>query len=198
MLKCLSSCAAVMILAVGPVSAAPVSIGTFTETASTSNPSPPNSTGLGPLGAVGGINGPVSFVAPFTGDVVMTVEPSQPVFSGDVYQAFIDGTSLGFTTAVPLFGPDFTSGTLITSVTAGTNDFDINDQLLSYIGVAPPYGSAVPDITTVPAGFSPNSVMITLAELPAPTPEPRSLWALVVGLLGLTCVRMYRHHAAAA
>ena len=189
MLKYLLPAAALMTLASGTVTAAPVPIGTFTETASTSNSSPPGSTGLGPLGSVGGINGPVNFVAPFTGDVVMTVEPSQPVFSGDVYQAFIDGASLGFTTAVPLFGPDFTSGTFISPVTAGTNNFDINDQLLSYIGFTPPYGSADPDITVVPAGFSPNSVTITLTELPAPTSEPRSVWALVVGVLGLACVR---------
>jgi hypothetical protein len=188
--------AALMSLVSGIANAAPVPIGTFTETASTSNPAPPGSTGLGPLGAVGGINGPITFNAPFAGDVVMTVQPAVEAFAGDVYQAFINGVSRGFTKAVPLFGSNFTSGTFTAAVAAGTNNFNINDQLLSYIGFTPPYGSADPDITTVPAGFSPNSVSITLDELPAPVPEPPSLWALLVGLLGLAFIRTRRRRAA--
>jgi len=190
--------AALMSLVSGVANAAPVLIGTFIETATTSNPAPPGSTGLGPLGAVGGINGPITFDAPFSGDVVMTVQPAVKVFAGDVYQAFINGVSLGFTKAVPLFGSNFTSGTFTAPVEAGANNFNINDQLLSYVGSTPPYGSAASTITAVPAGFSPDSVAITLDELPAPVPEPRSLWALLVGLLGLACVRTRRSGAVAS
>lgn len=176
--------ATLMSLVSGAAGAAPTPIGTFNEVASTTNSAPSGSTGLGPLGAVGGIGGPIPFTAPFTGTLIMTVNPSSPFTGGDVYQAFVNGTSLGFTTAVPVFSTQFTSGTFTTPVVAGPNNFDINDQVLSYIGFQAPNG---PPDTTVPASFSPNGVTIVLAEeLPsAAVPEPRSLWTLATGLLGL-------------
>jgi hypothetical protein len=165
--------------------AAPTPIGTFIVTASTTNPSPAGSTGLGPLGMVGGIGPPVSFTAPFTGTLLMTVEPTVEFAAGDVYQAFVDGTSLGFTPAVPLAvpGTNFSTGTFTTAVSAGPNTFNINDQLLSYIGFQAPYG---PPATTVPASFSPTSVTVILAEeMPsAAVPEPRSLALLATSLFG--------------
>jgi len=166
--------------------ATPTPIGTFTTLASGANPSPAGSTGLGPMGAVGGIPGPVSFTAPFTGTLVMTVFPTVDFQAGDVYQAFVDGVSLGFTSGVPLFGTQFTSGTFMTPVSAGPNTFNINDQILSYIGTTSPYGSAVPPPNnTVPASFSPNGVTVILAEeLPSAVPEPRSLALLASALLG--------------
>lgn len=168
--------------------AAPTPIHTFTTSASAANPSPAGSTGLGPLGAVGGIPGPISFTAPFTGTLVMTVEPNPnvAVFPGDVYQAFVDGASLGFTSGVKLFGTQFSTGTFMTPVTAGPNTFNINDQVLSYLGFPGPYGSAFPaPDNTVPASFSPSSVTIILAEeLPSAVPEPRSLALLAGSLFG--------------
>lgn len=162
---------------------------TFNETASTANPAPAGSTGLGtfnPIGSptgVGGIGGPISFNVSHAGTLVMTVQPTVQMFAGDVYQAFVNGNSLGFTTPVPLFGSNFSTGTFTTPVAAGTNNFDINDQLLSYIGLQAPYG---PPDTTVPPGFTPNSVTITLAEeLPSAVPEPGSLALLGSWLLGL-------------
>jgi hypothetical protein len=182
-----------MSLVSGGANAGPTPIGTFTEMASTANPSPAGSTGLGPLGMVGGIGPPVSFTAPFAGTLVMTVQPTVEVFAGDVYQAFVDGTSLGFTTPVPLFGTAFSTGTFTTGVSAGPNTFNINDQILSYIGFQAPYG---PPATTVPAGFSPNSVTIVLAEeIPAPMPEPSSLPLFASGLLGLGFLRHRRKAA---
>lgn len=164
---------------------------TFNEVASTANPAPAGSPGLGPLGAVGGIGGPVAFTAPFAGTLVMTVNPTvvSPTMSpspGSVYQAFVDGNFLGHTAEVPLFGPNLTSGTFTTPVSAGPHNFDINDQILSYIGAPPPFGSDDPTVTSVPASFNPNSVTIVLTEeLPSAVAEPRSLWVLLSGLLGL-------------
>ena len=175
--------AALMSVISGGASAAPTPIGTFNETASAANPSPTGSTGLGPGGAVGGIGGPVSFTAPFAGTLIMTVAPTVEVFAGDVYQAFVEGTSVGFTTKVPLFGSNFTSGTFTTPVPQGSNTFNINDQLLSYIGFQAPNG---PPATTVPASFSPNGVTVTLAEeLPSAVPEPGSLALFGAWLTGL-------------
>ena len=176
--------AALMSLVSGGAGAATL-IGTFSKNASTANPAPTGSTGLGPLGAVGGIGGPYTFTAPFDGTLIVKVQPSVGKFGGDVYQAFIDGNTLGFTPQVPLFGPD-SVGTFATPVSAGVNNFDINDQILSYVGFPPPFGSAVSTVTTVPGSFSEGGVLITLSEeLPAAIPEPRSLASLAAGLLAL-------------
>ncbi len=158
---------------------------TFSETASTANPAPAGSTGLGPLGLVGGIGGPVAFTATAAGTLEMTVQPSG-VFVGDVYQAFVDGNSLGLTPEVPIGGPNPSIGTFTTPISAGLNTFDINDQLLSYIGSPPPYGSDDPTVTVVPASFSPSGVTVILAEeLPSAVPEPSSLALFGAWILGL-------------
>lgn len=87
------------------------------DTALISNPSPAGAVDLGPDGQVGGIGGPLSFTMPIDGLFTLTVQDCCLV--GDVYQAFVDGESLGFTSAVPLGGPDLTSGTFSTYLAAG-------------------------------------------------------------------------------
>ena len=177
--------AALLGLVSGVANAAPTPIGTFNEVASATNPAPAGSTGLGPGGAVGGIGGPFDFTAPFAGTLIMTVQQQVDFTSGDVYQAFVNGNSLGLTSIVPvaLPGTSFTSGTFTTSIPAGLNTFDINDQILSYIGFQAPYG---PANTTVPASFSPNGVTVTLAEeLPSAVPEPSSFAFFGAWLAGM-------------
>ncbi len=168
-------------------------------TASTTHPAPAGSTNLGtfnppltpnmppsPTG-IGGIGGPVAFNVSSAGTLVMQVGPllenGKPVgFAGDVYQAFVDGNSLGLTPGVPVGGTQFSSGTFTTPVPAGANTFDINDQILSYIGQISPYG---PTTTDVPSSFSPDSLMVTLSELPSAVPEPTSLALLAAWLTGV-------------
>ncbi len=155
-----------------------------TVTASTANPSPAGSSGLGPFGAVGGIGGPISFIAPSAGILTMTVADEPFSLVGDVFEAFVNGVSLGFTSAVPLFGPTPSSGTFTVAVPAGANTFDVNDQLLSYIGFPGPYGGG-----TVGASFSPAGLTVALSEeVPSAVPEPASLglggsWLLGLGLI---------------
>jgi PEP-CTERM motif-containing protein len=183
--------AALIGLVSGGASAA--TIRTFSVTASTANPAPAGSTNLGtfnpinsPTG-VGGIGGPVAFTAPITGDLVMKVGPlilnGQPLgFPGAVYQAFVDGTSLGFTDEVPLGGSQFSTGTFTTPISAGANTFNINDQIISFIGQQAPFG---PTSTTVPPGFSPESLTVSLSEVPAAVPEPSTIALLAGWLAGL-------------
>ncbi|HTV45947.1 MAG TPA: PEP-CTERM sorting domain-containing protein [Stellaceae bacterium] len=187
--------ATLLSLVSGGASAAPTPIGTFNEQASAACPSPPSSVwpSSPPNGDVGGlINGtappacgPIAFTAPFAGTLVMTVQQSTTFGAGHVFQAFVDGNSVGTTSIVPVSvtGTDFTSGTFTAEIPAGPNTFDINDQLLAYIGAQAPYG---PPSTTVPASFSPVGIQVTLAEeLPSAVPEPRSLWVMFAGLCSL-------------
>lgn len=181
--------AALLSLVGGSVGA--VTIGTFNKVASTATPSPVGSTGLGPFNpigsptGVGGMDGgPVTFTAPFAGTLTMQVDDIAE--GGDVYQAFVNGASLGFTSPVPI-NPDGTflsSGTFTTPVPAGPNTFDINDQILSYIGFPSPYppGNTGP---AVPASYNPAGFLVTLSEEPfEAVPEPGVFALLASWLLG--------------
>ena len=122
-------------------------IGTYAKTASTGTAAPLGTTGdtlggpLGPLGAVGGMDGGAqSFLAPFAGILHITIDDCCRI--GDVYQAFVDGLTVGFTSVVQLGGPSLSSGIFDIPITAGSHSFDVADILLQYIGFAPPFGSA--------------------------------------------------------
>lgn len=159
-------------------------IGSFSEVASTGTAAVAGTTGafggaLGPGGAVGGmIGGPVSFTAPSTGLLEMTVTDCCVV--GDVYQAFLNGTSVGVTSAVPLDGPTLSSGVFTMSVTSGQSlTFDVSDILQQYIGVADPYGGGIVPSSISPAGFS-----VMLQETTS-VPEPGTLGLLAAGMVGI-------------
>jgi hypothetical protein len=172
-----------LILAAGLAAAAAVSspasawttVFSSSETASTANPSPAGSTGLGPLGAVGGIGGPVGWTAPVSGEYQIIVQDCCLV--GDVYQTFVDGKSLGLTSLVPIGGPTNSSGTFDFILSAaGAHTFDINDQILSYIGSDSPYGGGVVGSIYTPAGLT-----VTIQSAPEPT-----TWAMMlIGFAGL-------------
>jgi len=162
------------------VAMADVIFGPTGLTAAGTNPSPAGSSGLGPLGAVGGIGGPIGFTMPFDGIFTLFVEDCCIV--GDVYQVFIDGVDMGFTSPVPLNGPTPSSGTFTLALTAGAHTYDINDQIISYVGSPDPYGGG--DVT---ANFDPAGLSVTGSA----TPEPATLGLLGLGLL-LVGVRRYR------
>ena len=84
--------------------------------------------------------GAQSFLAPFAGTLHLTIQDCCLV--GDVYQAFVDGLTVGYTSVVQLGGSPNSSGTFDIPITAGSHTFDVADILLQYIGFAPPFGSA--------------------------------------------------------
>jgi hypothetical protein len=90
-------------------SAAPTPIGNFSQNCVNDEPRSNREHGLGPLGAVGGIGGPYTFTAPFIGTLIMKVQPAIGSFAGDVFQAFVDGKSLGFTHKCRCSHPPFQS-----------------------------------------------------------------------------------------
>ena len=165
---------------------ADVIIGSFVPTASTGTVAPAGTTGafggaLGPGGGVGGMDGGAQgFVAPFAGILHMTIEDCCLV--GDVYQAFVDGLSLGYTLAEPIGGGTNSTGTFDTPVGAGAHTFDVADILLQYIGVDFPFGGG-----TVPSDYTPAGFTVTLSES-EPVPEPATLALLGGGILGLGMV----------
>lgn len=155
------------------------------DTASASNPAPAGSIWPAgdPGGAVGGIGGAVSFTMPFAGSFTLAVQDCCLV--GDIYQVFVDGESLGFTSAVPFGGPTPSSGTFSLFLSAGVHTYDIDDALLTYIGVADPWGGGV-----VPSIYSPAG--LTDTGTATASPEPGTCALLGMGLLAAGFIRRRR------
>jgi hypothetical protein len=141
-----------------------VPIGTFDLIADASNPAAPgsfNPINLSPV-AGGGIGGPVSFTSPISGILTMTVTDCCTV--GDVYQAFLDGVSLGFTSFEPIGGSTLSSGTFSAPISLGSHAFDITDITINFIGSPSPFGGGI-----VTSDFSPAGLTV---ELSAVVPGP--------------------------
>jgi hypothetical protein len=179
-----------------------------TYLATTNIPAPPGSTGLGPFNPIGsptgvggisdpstGVGGPFGFTAPVAGILKMSVAAAPFTLVGSVFQAFVDGVSPPpfFTLPVPLGGPTPSSGTFTVPISAGAHTFDVNDQLVSWVGTTtPPYGPAG---SSVGASLFPTGVVVGLIEeIPSAIPEPTSLGLIGAWLLGL---RLFRRGRAA-
>jgi hypothetical protein len=145
--------------------------------ASSGNLAPPGSVLYNGSPAIwGGVGGPFGFGPTSDGILTMTVTDLDGAV-GAVYQVFVDNISLGFTSGVVLGGPTVSSGVFTVALTPGTHTFDINDQIISYVGQEDPYGGGI-----VPGGFSIGNVHV-VGDFAAP--EPGSMFLLGAGLLGL-------------
>ena len=111
---------------------------------------------------------------PFDG--IFTIAVDDCCLVADVYQTLVDGASLGLTSPVPLGGPAFSSGTFSTYLAPGLHSYDLEDQLLSYIGYADPYGGGL-----VPSVYSPAGVQVVGSSTAAPEPG-------TCGLIGLALI----------
>lgn len=143
----------------------------------------------GPLGLRGGLqSGAIAFNAP--GGGVLTVTVTDFGQTGDVFEVFADGASLGITAPVPAGGLDNSTGTFKVTVGTGPHTVDVWDYVLSYAGGASPYGGAVDDT------FSPADLGVTVA-FDVPEPASATLAAGWLFALGLTARRRVRGGAGA-
>ena len=101
--------------------------------------------------APSGLTPDVSFTTGYTGPVEVTV--TDCCITGDYYETWLNGVSIGTTPFVPVGGPDYSTGTFAGSVAAGTNFVQLQDQIL----------------TQLPAGVS-----VSISGVPEP-----STWAMM-------------------
>ncbi len=72
------------------------------------------------------------------GDAELTITDSGSV--GDVFEVIVDGTSIGWTSEVEVFGATHSTRTWTVPLTAGTHTIEIWDITLSYIDELSPFG----------------------------------------------------------
>jgi hypothetical protein len=137
----------------------------------------------GPLGAVGGIDAgygignPIAVITPSAGTLTIDVQDCCDV--GDIYGVGLNGTPLGLTGIVPLFGPTLSTGSFSAFVGAGVQDVTIDDALLSYINSPDPWGGGV-----VPGYYSPAGLYEQVYFTPTPEPSSLLLFGTLFGLAG--------------
>lgn len=150
-------------------------------TASTGNPIPAGTTFAPGSTAGGGIaGGALGFVSPGPGYLTITVTDCCLV--GDVYEAILNGTSLGYTSFQPIGGGTLSVGVFtVHGVTAGPYSLDIWDITLSYMGEPSPFGGGV-----VPASYSPAGLSVLVEHN---VPEPATYLLAGLGMLGLALLR---------
>jgi len=182
---------AALAFAASGANAATFNLGSFTELAASGNAAPAGS--FDPINLVGvtggGIGGPIGFTSPVAGTLTVSVQDCCLV--GDVYQTFVNGTSLGYTSYVQIGGPTNSSGTFTTSIASGANNFNIDDIILNYVGAASPFGGG-----TVPGNYDPAGLTVSLSVTSVPEPATWAMMLIGFGGMGVA-IRSRRARAAA-
>lgn len=129
-----------------------------------------------PLGG-GLITGDILFTAPSDGLITINLTDLGTVVNGrigSVYEAVLNGVSLGTTLATSIDGATFSKGSFSAAVMAGnTYDLGVWNIVSTFAGFTSPYGGAVD------ADFQQSSLSIQIAQS---VPEPSSALLLTLGL----------------
>ena len=130
-----------------------------------------------PLGG-GLVTSDILFTALSNGIVTITLTDLGTVVNGrtgSVYEALLDGVSLGTTSPTPVDGASFSKGSFSASVLAGkTYDLGVWNIVSTFAGFDSPYGGAAN------ADFQQSNLSIQIAQS---VPEPSSALLLSAGLL---------------
>jgi hypothetical protein len=134
-----------------------------------------------PAGATGGggmIGGAIGFstLGGFS-SVTLHINITDCCLVGDVYEAILDGVSAGITAAEPIGGSTLSTGDFFVTVAGGAHSVNVWDIVLSYLGLASPFGGGIVTSNYSPAGFT-----ITVSQV---VPEPSSMLLLGIGLVAL-------------
>ena len=160
------------------------------ETADAGAAAPLGTTATGnPNGGYGGglIAGDILFTAPVAGAIIVTLTDLGTTAgtaprAGSVYEAVLDGTSLGLTAPTAIDAKSFSSGSFGAVVGAGDHVLGVWDFIATYYGFDSPYGGAVD------ADFLQADVRVRVTGATGAVPEPDSVALLGAALVGVLAV----------
>ncbi len=129
---------------------------------------------VGPAGFGGGVL-PGGEIALATGAGTLAISVQDLGLVEDVFEIVLDGVSLGLSSPVAINGPVNSAGSFSATIGAGFHSLGVWDPVLTYLGVASPFGG------TVPFDFTQTDLRLTVTYDTASVPEPATL-----ALLGMT------------
>ena len=129
---------------------------------------------VGPAGFGGGVL-PGGEIALATGAGTLAISVQDLGLVEDVFEIVLDGVSLGLSSPVAINGPVNSAGSFSATIGAGFHSLGVWDPVLTYLGVASPFGGTVP-LASRPGEFHPQALLEPCLNLSVHTaPDVRPL-----------------------